>query len=243
MSDLDTDDPVTDDAASDAASDEADDTRRARPSLGPVIALGLAAAVVVAALLVVLVGGDDVSPVALTVDGTRTTSATLDGELDGFSGSTYFQNGFAQGTPPQQFSAGNGSLNAIGTSYWLSFRTQTVLAEQILARHDVTLTQAQVNTQSRSLASQGVTAGMSSEAAEQLARFQAAQVALMKQFDTYAGYRSAMRREAKRTNVVLDPKYGRWDAKTLSYCVPLGCRAGGLTVVPPAQTAASSSGG
>ena len=52
--------------------------------------------VAVAAVVVALVGGDDVSPTAVRVNGSRTTSATLDGELDGFSQGTYFSDLYQQ---------------------------------------------------------------------------------------------------------------------------------------------------
>jgi hypothetical protein len=51
---------------------------------GPLVVMGLVVLVITAAIVVVLVGGDDVSPTAVRVNGTRTPSATLDGELDGF---------------------------------------------------------------------------------------------------------------------------------------------------------------
>jgi hypothetical protein len=239
MSDVSIETPApTDDTASD---DTVDDAPRSRPSLGPVIALGLAAALVIGALAVALIGGDDVSPVALTVNGSRTTSATLDSELEGFAGSTYFQEQYAQSSNPQVFSAGNGSLNALATAQWLSFRTQTMLAERILDQRGASLTPAQVNTTKQMLAEQDVTKGMSSGSAEQLARFAASSDALANELGSYDAYRAAMQREAKRLKIVLDPKYGRWNDRSLAFCSPLGCEFGGATVVPREQT--DSSGG
>jgi hypothetical protein len=229
------DEPVVDGAAADAASDGARPNRH----LGPVIALGLAVAVAVAAVVVALVGGDDVSPTAVTVNGSRTTSATLDAELDGFSGSDFFADSYAQATPPRQFSATPGSISSLATAQWLSFRTQTALAESILAREGAGLTQSQVDAASKQLAQQGITDGMSSDAADQLARFSASGDALSQELGSYDAYRTAMRRAARQADVSLDPKYGRWAQRNLAFCVPAGCAQGGATVVPPAQGAQS----
>jgi hypothetical protein len=239
------------DTATDTVIDEADagaevdvtadeQPSRRRPSLGPVIALGLAAAVAVAAIVVAFVGGDDVSATALTVNGTRTTTATLNAELDGFAGSTFFANSYAEAQQPQPFSASPGSLSSLATAQWLSFRTQTTFAEQILDRRGAPLTQAQVNAAVSALAQQGVTDGMSDESAEDLARFSASSDALTEELGSYEASRAAIGREAQRASITLAERYGRWNERTLAYCVPLGCRAGGATVVPPEQT---SSGG
>jgi hypothetical protein len=206
---------------------------------GPLIVIGLVVLVVVAAVVVALVGGDDVSPTAVRVDGTRTTSATLDPELDGFSQGTYFADLYAQ--QGLALSASTGSLSSRGTVQWLSYRTQTELAERLLDRRGAPLSDASVNTAKQALAEQGITAGMNSAAANQLARFSASAEALIEELGSYDEYRAAMRRAARNATVDLDPKYGRWNPRRLAFCVPEGCQAGGQPVVPPAQT--SQSGG
>ena len=99
-----------------------------------------------------------------------------------------------------------------------------------------------MNAAKRSLAEQGVTKGMSSSTAAQLARFSASGEALAGELG-YDEYRSAMRRAARQSTIDLDPKYGRWNDRRLAFCVPAGCRAGGVTVVPPAQSAPSGQSG
>ena len=206
---------------------------------GPLIVIGLVALVAVAAVVVALVGGDDVSPTAVRVNGGRTTSATLDGELDGFSQGTYFSDLYQQ--QGLALSGSPGSLSSRGTVQWLSYRTQTQLAERLLERRGAPLSDASVNTAKKALAQQGITAGMNDDAADQLARFAASSEALVTELGSYDAYRAAIRRAARSATVVLDPKYGRWDARRLAFCVPEGCRLGGQPVVPPAQT--SPSGG
>jgi len=206
---------------------------------GPLIVLGLLAAVAIAAVVVAVVGGDDVSPDAVKVDGTRTSSATLDGELDGFSEGAYFQDLYAQQGIALSESAG--SISSRGTVQWLSYRTQTQLAERLLDRAGTPLSDATVNATARALSQQGITAGMSSAAADQLARFSASAEALVEELGSYEAYRTAMRRAARNATIDLDPKYGRWDARQLAFCVPEGCRVGGQSIVPPPQT--SQSGG
>jgi hypothetical protein len=206
---------------------------------GPLIVLGLLAAVAVAAVVVALVGGDDVSPNAVKVDGTRTSSATLDGELDGFSEGAYFQDLYAQ--QGIALSESPGSISSRGTVQWLSYRTQTQLAERLLDRAGTPLSDDTVNTTKRALAQQGITTGMSSAAADQLARFSASAESLVEQLGSYEAYRTAMRRAARSASIDLDPKYGRWNQGQLAFCVPEGCRVGGQSVVPPPQS--SQSGG
>ncbi len=241
MSDVSIETPTPADTASE---DTVDDAPRSRRSLGPVIALGLAAVVLIASIAVALIGGDDVSPVALTVNGTRTTSATLNNELDGFADSTYFKNLYAQSQQP--FTVSGGALNALATAQWLSFGVQTTLAESILTRRGTPLTASQIDTTKQNLADGKITEGMSSSSAAQLAEFDASRTAVIKELGSYGAYRRAMRREAKRTDITLDPKYGRWSAQKLWFCQPVGCQAGGFSVVPAAQASSasgSSSGG
>jgi hypothetical protein len=201
---------------------------------GPLIVIGLVVLVAIAAVVVALVGGDDVSPDAVRVDGTRTTSATLDGELDGFSEGTYFRDIYAQ--QGLALSESPGSISSRGTVQWLSYRTQTQFAEQLLERAGAPLTDDSVQATERALSQQGVTAGMSSAATEQLARFSASAESLVEELGSYGAYRTAMRRAARNATIDLDPKYGRWNARQLAFCVPQGCRSGGQSVVPPAQS-------
>lgn len=234
MSEVSTEASVEEGLADEESADEVDDAPRARPSLGPVVALGLAAALMIGALAVALIGGDDVSPTAITVNGDRTTSATLDSELEGFSTSVFFQRVFAEQQAPVAFS-GDGWINAFGTMRWLQFRTQSDLLQTMLERRGVPLTQAQINEMAQELASDDITTGMSEAAANEVAVNQAADEQLSKQFQTEAGYRSAVRRAARKLHVTVDPKYGRYDAKSLSFCSSLGCEAGSISLVPSPQ--------
>jgi hypothetical protein len=197
------------------------------------IVIGVVLALAIAAVAVALVGGDDVSPTAVRVDGTRTTSATLDPELDGFSQGDYFADVYRQ--QGLQFSGGPGSLSARGTAQWLAFRTQSQLAQQLLERRGSPLTDQAVDEAEKNLADQGITAGMSGAAVEQLARFSASAEALIADAGGYDQYRAAMRRAARAATVDVDPKYARWNQARLAFCVPTGCRSGGQSVVPPAQ--------
>jgi hypothetical protein len=200
---------------------------------GPLIVIGVALALVVAAVVVAIAGGDDVSPTAVRVDGTRTTSATLDPELDGFAQGDYFADIYQQ--QGLQFTGGPGSLSARGTAQWLSYRTQSQLAQRLLAQRGTPLTDDAVDEAEQNLADQGITAGMNRVAVDQLARFSASAEALIADLGSYDEYRAAMRRAARDASVHVDPKYARWSEAQLAFCVPAGCRLGGQSVVPPEQ--------
>ncbi len=200
---------------------------------GPLIVIGVVLALVIAAVVVAIVGGDDVSPTAVRVDGTRTTSARLDRELGGFSRGEYFAEIYQQQNVP--FSVGPGSLSARATAQWLAYRTQSQLAQQLLERRGASLTDEAVDQAEQNLADQGITAGMSRTAVDELARFSASAEAMITELGGYDQYRAAMARAARRATVDVDPKYGRWSPGRLAFCVPGGCRSGGQSVVPPEQ--------
>lgn len=210
-----------------------------RPSRrpGPLIAIGVGVLVLVAAVVVAIVGGDDVSPTAVRVDGTRTTSATLDSELAGFADGTYFADIYQQ--RGLSFTSGPGSLSSRGTVQWLSLRTQTALAERLLRQAGTPLSDESVDATARALAEQGITAGMSDTAADVLARFSASAETLVDELGSYDAYRAAMRRAARAATVDVDPKYALWSARDLSFCMPGGCAVGGQSIVPPAQASAA----
>jgi hypothetical protein len=204
---------------------------------GPLVVIGLVVLVAVAAVVIAIAGGDDVSPTAMRVDGNRTTSAALNGELAGFSQGSYFQSIYEQ--QGLALSASSGSLSSRGTVQWLSYRTQTELARRLLKQNGTPLTDESVNTAKRALAQQGITDGMNGAATNQLARFSASAEALIDELGGYEEYRAAMRRAGRDATVSVDPKYARWNGRRLAFCVPEGCRLGGQSIVPPAQSSAS----
>lgn len=200
------------------------------------LSTGLVVVVVIALVAVVGAGvavtATDLSPTGLQVNSDKTSQQDLDSELEGFADSAYFANAYTQGGAT--FKTTSGAVNSIAGAQWMAFRVETELSDQILERRGTPVTSKQVDAARKALTQQGVLAGMSDSAITQLARLQASLSALIQELGSVTAARTAMTKEARRSNIVLDPRYGTWDARKLGICPPSSCRRV-VSVLPPEQ--------
>lgn len=194
--------------------------------------------VVVVIALVVVVGAGvamtatDLSPTGLQVNSDKTSQQDLDSELKGFADSAYFASSYSQGGAT--FKTTSGALNSIAGAQWMAFRVETELSDQILERRGTPVTSKQLDAAKKSLSSQGVFDGMSDSAITRLAQLQASLSKLIEELGSVSAARTAMTKEARTSNIVLDPRYGTWNARKLGICPPTSCRRV-VPVLPPEQ--------
>jgi hypothetical protein len=193
-------------------------------------------AVVVVAAGVLVFNNSDLSPVAVRVNGDTVSQQQLNSELKGFANSAYFAQPFAQQQPPVPFKVSDGAVSSLAGAQWLGFRVQNALVEQELGRRGLTLTKKNLAAARKVLSSQGVLAGMSDTASDQLTRSQAAYARLVKAVGgSQAKARAALLKAARHANVNIDERYGGWSKKKLAVCPRAGVCVQSVPVVPSAQ--------
>lgn len=198
-------------------------------------------AVIVAVIIgVVVVGGlsvgfsaSDLSPAAVRVNGTEVSQQDLNSELKGFADSSFFAQPYAQAQPPVSFKVSKGALSSLAAAQWLGYRIESALVDEVLARQNVKLTQNDVDKARKALNGQGVLAGMSDAAADQLTRLQASLTKLVGA-SSVAEARTAVQKAARRAHITIDERYGTWNRKALGVCPRPGCTRA-VSVLPPAQ--------
>jgi hypothetical protein len=189
-------------------------------------------AIVVVAGTVVAVAAADVSPTGLTVNSHQTSEQTLDSELKGFAGSSYFQQAFQQNGLP--FKTTPGALDSVAGAQWIALRIENQLAQQALAKEGTEVTQSDLDAARASLQKSGVLAGMNSDASDQLVQLQASVSKLGKAAGSTNAALADLRQQAKKADVTITPRYGTWDAKKIAVCPPSSCRRA-VPVVPSTQ--------
>ena len=199
----------------------------------PFVAIGVAIValmVVVGAILVL--SAVDVSAVGLRVNHRAVSQQTLNNELHDFANSPVFANSYAQSGA--EFKTTKGAVNSAAAAQWIAFRVQKTLAEQILERRGVKVTSNDVRDARAALKQQGTLAGLSGDAATQLAEYQAAVRKLTGSSGSASAAAAAVRRAARRAHVSIDPRYGSWNDRRVGICPADGCRRF-VSVLPSAQ--------
>lgn len=190
-------------------------------------------AVVVVVGVVVAFSAADLSPVAVRVNGDEVSQQQLNSELKGFADSTFFAQPYAQAQPPVSFKTSEGAVSSLASAQWLGYRVENSLVEQALARRGKPVTQKDLATARKGLTSQGVLAGMSDTAADQITRLQASLTKLVAVAGSQAAARTAVQQAARKAHITIDERYGSWDPKKLGVCPRVGCGRA-VSVVPPA---------
>ena len=128
----------------------------------------------------------------------------------------------------------DGALSSLAGAQWIGYRIENALVEQALARRHAPVTQKNLDAARKALNSQGVLAGMSDTAANQLTRLQASLTKLVKAAGSAATARTEVRKAARKAHITIDERYGTWEPKQLGVCPRPGC-ARAVSVLPPAQ--------
>jgi NhaP-type Na+/H+ or K+/H+ antiporter len=202
---------------------------RDRPVVAVIVAL---VALVVVVGVIIAVSAIDVSAVGLRVNGHEASQQSIDDELKDFADSPVFASSYAQSGA--RLKTTKGAVNSIAAAQWLAFRVQKTLAEEILARHHVRVTQTDVDKARSALEKQGTLEGLSGSAATQLSEYQAAVSKLIKTLGSPAAAASAVRKNARNAHVSIDPRYGNWNPRRVGICPPSGCRQF-VSALPSAQ--------
>jgi hypothetical protein len=189
-------------------------------------------AIVVVVGTVVAVATIDVSPTGLTVNSHRTSEQTLDSELKGFAGASYFQQAFQQNG--LQFKTTPGALDSVAGAQWLALRIENRLAQQALAKRGAEVTQSDLDASRAALQKGGVLAGMNSDASDVLVQLQASVTKLSKVAGSTNAALADLRQQARKASVAMTPRYGTWNSKRLAVCPPTNCRQA-VPVVPSTQ--------
>jgi hypothetical protein len=190
-----------------------------RAHVNAIVVAILALALVIAAI--VIVSTTDVSPMGLRVDGHEVSQGTIDSELDDFAKGTFFENSYRQNG--RTLKTTRGAVSATAAAQWLGFRTETALANQVLAREGARVTDRAVDKARKLLQDQGLFKGMSGPAVTPLARFQATDTKLSGLFTSEPDKIAALRKAARGARVEIDPRYGTWNRRLLGICPPSGC--------------------
>src|SRR5262245_55531586 len=127
------------------------DTRASSIVLAVVVLLAVVAVVVVVSTV-------DVSSTGLRVNDHRVSQQTIDDELASFSKGRFFQQSYEQ--QGETFKTTRGAVNSIAAAQWLSFRLQTALGQQLLAREGVKVTERNIDAARRALRRQNLFVGM-----------------------------------------------------------------------------------
>jgi hypothetical protein len=187
-------------------------------SLGPVIALGLAAAVAIAAIVVALVGGDDVSPTAVRVNTGEVSQKTFDAQLADLAPSLRDQ----QSQAGVSVTATDASVPSSSAARLASLWVSSLLLRDQVDRLGITISDADL----KSFAEENreVLSPYGPSLRDFLIELNVMQNALIET----AGEDEAatiLTRTARRANIHVDARYGFWDAARGEVCPPTGCAA------------------
>ncbi|HEX5586084.1 MAG TPA: hypothetical protein VFZ17_02135 [Acidimicrobiia bacterium] len=215
--------------AADAADADANDTAH-RPSLGPVIALGLAVAVALAAIVVAIVGGDNVSPTAVRVNTREVSQKTFDAQLGDLAPALRDQQ--EQGGAPVTVT--DASVPSASAARLASLYVTALLLQDELDRAGVTITDAQL--QSFASENRKVLSPYGSSLRDFLVRLNVMQNAMIDNVGEDQA-NTLLTRAARRADIHVDPRYGFWNPARGEVCPPNGCAAAS------SGSASSASGG
>jgi hypothetical protein len=198
------------------------------------VIIAVVVAVVATVVVVVVFSAADVSPTVLRVNNDQVSQGDLNSELSGFADSTFFSAPYAQAQPPATFKVSDGALSSLAGAQWLGYRVESLLAGQALDRRGGSVSQKDLDQARTALEKQGVLAGMSGSASDEITRLQATLSKLVKVTGSQNAARRAVQRAARAAHVTIDERYGGWSAKKLGVCPRSDC-ARAVSVVPPAQ--------
>jgi hypothetical protein len=200
-----------------------------------IIAVIVAVIIGVVVVVGVIVGfsNTDLSPAAVRVNGDEVSQQELNSELKGFADSPFFAQPYAQAQPPVSFKVSDGAISSLAGAQWLGYRIESALVDEVLASEHIKVTQSDLDKARTALNSQGVLAGMSDSAANQITRLQASLTKLVAA-TSVAEARTAVQKAARKAHVTIDERYGTWNRKALGVCPRPGCTRA-VSVLPPAQ--------
>lgn len=210
------------DAVTDDTAETHDGADAPRPSLGPVIALGLAAAVAIAAIVVAIVGGDAVSPTAVRVNTREVSQKTFDGQLGELASAVRTQQVQA-GAP---VTATDAYLPAGSTAQLAGLHVRALLLSDELDRLGVTITDDDLK--SFEQANRQELSAYSGSLRDFIVEVNVLQSAFVdKVGEDRAG--PVFTRAARRADIRVDPRYGFWNPARGEVCPPTGCAAASST--------------
>jgi hypothetical protein len=189
----------------------------------PLILVAVAAVVaIVAASIAAVASGVDGSAVALTVNGTKVSQATVDRELEWLAG-----NQSVAANVQQQggvLSSSEGSITSAVTASWLTQRIQVELVRQAAAKQGVKVKAADRSKLQQQALDRYPHAPQSARdvIADGDAYLQAFGVTTQDQQN------QVLTAALRGADVRVDPRYGRWH-KTQGVCPPTGCAAAAAT--------------
>ena len=199
-------DPTVDDGS--GADGSGDDRSAHRRSIGPLIALGLAAVLVIASVVVAIVGGNDVSATAVRVDSTEVSQKSFNEVLRDLSPTLR-----DQGAPATDFTD---SFVPAGTAAQVA---QVYVLAALLEGHvDVSdAERQQLFDENREELSQYAPA-----LRDRLLDVTVMQNALLADRGE-DGAAQFLRRLIRNADVHVDPRYGFWNPALAQVCPPTGC--------------------
>jgi hypothetical protein len=201
--------------------------------------IAVAVVAVVVAVIVVAVNSSGGGSTGLSVNGHDVSLASINNQLEGLAGSSYFQQAFSANNV--DLSRGPGSVNSAVGAYLVALQIQNAALAQELAAQGLTVTNQDLAGARRTLSQAGFLKGMPSDLQDEFVTLEARLNRLRAKVGS-DGVVTAVKKRLKRAQVVIDPRYGIWNKAKLGVCAPTGCRQVFGAVPQPATTTTTPSG-
>lgn len=207
-----------------------------------VLVSAIAVVAVVGAIVVGVAAGDGFSAVAYTVNDTKVSQHTVDGQLrsladhNAFSGPVFGANNV--------FKTSSSAVSGAGSASWLTIQIELDVVHTALAERGAAPSKAQLAAARTSLLANFAQAQVGVDLRSEFGKLPRSLqddvvefVAVQSVVKASTVLNAAVVKALRRADVSVDPKYGFWSAKRQEVCPPTGCPRA------TASSGSSSSGG